>query len=84
MGKQQPIVTGYFRVGSEKQIKPSLKARLKKVNNDLAIEETMMKEIAAKFLASSEKYNKLRATQRTLNVQMYMSAQNREAAKKRG
>lgn len=79
MSKQQ-CVTGYYRVGSEKQICK----KLNNIHNEIALEEQNMKDLAAQFLASSERYNSLRAAQRTLTVQLFTLKQRQEADKKRG
>lgn len=79
MSKQQ-VITGYMRVGSEKQIGN----KLSNIHAEIAAEEQNMKDLAAKFMESSEKYNKLRATQRSLTAQLFTVKTNREADKKRG
>ena len=79
MSKQQEVAT-YMRVGSEKQIGK----KLINIHTEIAAEEQNMKDLAAKFMESSEKYNKLRATQRSLTAQLFTVKADREAAKKRG
>ena len=79
MSKQQEVAT-YMRVGSEKQIGKKLIT----IHTEIAAEEQNMKDLAAKFMESSEKYNKLRATQRSLTAQLFTVKADREAAKKRG
>lgn len=77
---KQTVVTGHFRVGAEAQIGKKLNS----IQTEIAAEEQNMKDLAAKFMESSEKYNKLRATQRSLTAQLFMAKTNREAGKKRG
>ena len=72
MSKQQKVAI-YMRVGSEAQ----LNKKLNNVHAKIIAEEQNMKDLAAQFMESSEKYNKLRATQRTLTAQLF-------TAKKRG
>lgn len=79
MSKQQ-VITGYMRVGSEAQ----LGKKLNNIHAEIIAEEQNMKDLAAKFMESSEKYNKLRATQRSLTAQLFMAKTDREADKKRG
>lgn len=69
MAKKQPIVTGYYRVGSKEQ----LGKKLGEVRTDIILEEENMKRLAQEFLESSEKYNKLRNTQRSLMSQMFIA-----------
>lgn len=79
MSKQQKVAI-YMRVGSEAQISK----KLNNIHAEIAAEEQNMKDLAAQFMKSSEKYNKLRATQRTLTAQLFTVKTNREAVKKRG
>lgn len=79
MSKQQ-IIAGYMRVGSEAQ----LGKKLNNIHAEIIAEEQNMKDLAARFMESSEKYNKLRATQRSLTAQLFTVKSDREAAKKRG
>lgn len=69
MAKKQPKVTIYCRVGSEAQ----LGKRLGDIRTEIILEEENMKRLAQEFLESSEKYNKLRTTQRTLMSQMFIA-----------
>lgn len=77
---KQTNVTGYYRVGSEAQ----LSKKLNNVHAEIAAEEQNMKDLAAQFMESSEKYNMLRATQRSLTAQLFTVKTEREAAMKRG
>lgn len=79
MTKQQ-IITGYMRVGSEAQ----LGKKLNNIHAKIIAEEQNMKDLAAQFMESSEKYNKLRETQRSLTAQLFTVKTDREVAKKRG
>lgn len=65
MSKQ--VITGYYRVGSESQISKRLDA----IRSAIIDEEKRMKALAAEFMESSEKYNNLRAKQRSLMGQMF-------------
>ena len=69
MAKKQPIVTGYYRVGSEAQ----LGEKLGQIRTEIVLEEANMKRLAQEFLESSEKYNKLRSKQRSLMSQMFVN-----------
>lgn len=69
MAKKQPIVTCYYRVGSKEQ----LGKKLGEVRTDIILEEENMKRLAQEFMESSEKYNKLRNTQRSLMSQMFIA-----------
>lgn len=66
MSKPQKVAI-YMRVGSEAQ----LSNKLNNIHAEIAAEEQNMKDLAAQFLSSSEKYNQLRATQRTLTAQLF-------------
>lgn len=78
--EEKQYVTGYYRVGTKAQ----LGKKLNNIHAEIVAEEQNMKDLAAQFMESSEKYNKLRATQRTLIAQLFTVKTDREAAKKRG
>lgn len=79
MTKRQEVSI-YMRVGSEKQ----LGDKLNKIRNEIITEEQRMKDLAAQFLESSERYNALRVTQRSLTAQLFTLKQRQDNAKKRG
>ena len=80
MAKEKPYVAVYSRVGSEAQIGK----KLNNIHAAIIAEEQNMKDLAAQFMKSSDRYNRLRATQRTLTAQLFTLKQRPEADKKRG
>lgn len=76
---KQTYVTGYYRVGSEEQ----LGKKLNNIHREIAIEEQNMKDLAAQFLNSSERYNSLRSKQRSLTAQLF-TVKQQEGNRKRG
>ena len=76
---KQTYVTGYYRVGSGEQ----LGKKLNNIHREIAIEEQNMKDLAAQFLNSSERYNSLRSKQRSLTAQLF-TVKQQEGNRKRG